>query len=152
MAELKEGDQAPDFELDDDAGRKFRLADHRGKKVVVYFYPRASTPGCTTEACEFRDANDDLREREAVVVGVSPDPIPALQKFKSAQHLNFPLLSDVDKRTIEAYGVWKEKNMYGKKTMGVERSTFLVDEQGRIAKIFRKVKPEGHAEQVLAAL
>ncbi len=152
MPELKEGDPAPEIELEDDAGRTFRLSALRGKKVVVYFYPRASTPGCTTEACEFRDAAGELGRHGTVVVGVSPDSVTAQAKFKGAQKLPFQLLADSGKRAIQAYGVWKEKSMYGRKTLGVERTTFLIDERGRIAKIWRKVKPAGHAAQVLSAL
>ncbi len=152
MPDTQPGDLAPEFELQDESGNMFRLANQRGRKVVLYFYPRASTPGCTVEACEFRDANQDILSRGAVVVGVSPDRAPALVKFKNAQRLSFPLLSDPDHRAAEAYGVWKEKNMYGKKVLGIERSTFIIDEQGRVAKVFRKVKPQGHAAQVLAEL
>jgi peroxiredoxin Q/BCP len=152
MPEIQEGDQAPDIELETDACEKFRLSQQRGRKVVLYFYPRASTPGCTVESCEFRDANQDILKRGAVVVGVSPDTTTAQAKFKKAQHLTFPLLADVERRAAQAYGVWKEKNMYGKKVFGVQRTTFLIDEQGRVAKVFRKVKPQGHAAEVLAAL
>ncbi|HOL72739.1 MAG TPA: thioredoxin-dependent thiol peroxidase [Bryobacteraceae bacterium] len=149
---MREGDLAPDIELATDRGDTFRLSSLRGKKVVLYFYPRASTPGCTTEACEFRDASAEFERRNAVIIGVSPDRPAAQQKFKANHDLPFTLLCDVDKSAAEAYGVWKEKNMYGKKTMGIERTTFLIAEDGRIAKIFPKVKAKGHAAQVLAAL
>jgi peroxiredoxin Q/BCP len=152
MPEIKEGDQAPEIELETDACETFRLSEQRGRKVVLYFYPRASTPGCTVESCEFRDANQDILSRGAVVVGVSPDTTAAQAKFKKAQRLTFPLLADHDRRAAQAYGVWKEKNMYGKKVFGIERTTFLIDEQGRVAKVFRKVKPQGHAAEVLKAL
>lgn len=147
---LREGDPAPDIRLETDQGEPFRLADHRGKNVVLYFYPRASTPGCTTEACEFRDALPKFTG--ALVVGVSPDTVKAQDKFKTKYSLPFPLLADAEHKTAEDYGVWKEKNMYGKKVMGIERTTFLIDKTGQIAKIFHKVKPAGHAEQVLEAL
>ncbi len=147
---LREGDPAPDIRLETDQGEPFRLEDHRGKNVVLYFYPRASTPGCTTEACEFRDALPKFTG--ALVVGVSPDTVKAQDKFKSKYSLPFPLLADFEHKTAEDYGVWKEKNMYGKKVMGIERTTFLIDKTGHIARIFHKVKPAGHAEQVLEAL
>ncbi len=149
---MKEGDAAPEIALEDDAGRPFRLSSLRGKKVVLYFYPRASTPGCTVEACEFRDEAQRLAGRNAVIVGVSPDKPAAQQKFKTNYSLPFTLLCDVDKAAAQAYGVWKEKNLYGKKTMGIERTTFLIGEDGRILKIFEKVKAKGHAAQVAAAL
>lgn len=149
---MREGDLAPDIELATDRGESLRLSSLRGKKVVLYFYPRASTPGCTTEACEFRDASAEFERRNAVIIGISPDRPAAQQKFKANHDLPFTLLCDVDKSAAEAYGVWKEKSMYGKKTMGIERTTFLIGEDGRIAKIFPKVKAKGHAAQVLAAL
>jgi peroxiredoxin Q/BCP len=120
--------------------------------VVLYFYPRADTPGCTVEACEFRDASEALAGRNAVVLGVSPDKPAAQQKFRTRYGLPFTLLADPDKSAAQAYGVWKEKNMYGRKTMGIERTTFLIAEDGRIEKVFPKVKPRGHAVQVLDAL
>ncbi len=149
---LNEGDQAPQIKLETDTGELFDLANARGKKVVLFFYPKASTPGCTVEACEFRDTYKKFQKKGIVVLGISKDTAKAQTTFKENQHLPYPLLCDVDKKVADAYGVWKEKNMYGKKVMGVERSTFVIDEQGKIAKIFRKVKPEGHAEEVLASL
>jgi len=149
---MREGDLAPDIELATDRGEPLRLSSLRGKKVVLYFYPRASTPGCTIEACEFRDAYGDFDHRKAVIIGVSPDRPAAQQKFKTNYDLPFTLLCDVDKSAAEAYGVWKEKNMYGKKVMGIERTTFLIGEDGRIEKIFPKVKAKGHAAQVLQAI
>src|ERR1700736_552567 len=149
---LKEGDKAPDIELTTDAGEPFRLSSLKGKKVVLYFYPRADTPGCTIEACEFRDSAKKLARQDAVVIGISPDSVKSQAKFKTKFDLPFTLLCDVDKEAAQAYGVYKEKNMYGKKVMGIERTTFIIDANGRIAKIFPKVKAEGHAEQVLAAL
>jgi peroxiredoxin Q/BCP len=149
---LQEGDKAPDIKLETDAGEPFKLSSLKGKKVVLYFYPRADTPGCTVESCEFRDQSKKFDKKDVVILGISPDTPKAQSKFKDKFDLPFTLLADADKTAAEAYGVYKEKNMYGKKVMGVERTTFLIDEQGRISKIFRKVKPEGHAEQVLALL
>jgi peroxiredoxin Q/BCP len=149
---LKEGDKAPAIQLETDTGEKFDLAKHKGKKVVVYFYPRADTPGCTIEAKEFNDAYQKIAKKGAEVFGISPDTPKAQTKFKQKFDLGFTLLCDVEKEAAIAYGVLKEKNMYGKKVMGVERSTFVIGEDGKIEKIFTKVKPEGHAEEVLAAL
>jgi len=149
---LKEGDKAPEIRLETDNGEPFQLSKLKGKKVVLYFYPRADTPGCTVEACEFRDASKQFAKKDAVIVGVSPDVPKAQSKFKEKFSLPFTLLCDVDKKAAEAYGVWKEKNMYGKKVMGIERTTFLIGEDGRIAKIFAKVKTQGHAAQVEQAL
>jgi len=151
-ATLAEGDVAPDIRLETDAGEVFQLSSLTGKAVVLYFYPRADTPGCTVEACEFRDAREELSKRNAVIVGVSPDPLEPQARFKTKYGLPFTLLCDVDKTAALAYGVWKEKNMYGRKVMGLERTTFLIGEDGRIRKIFNKVKPQGHGEQVLEAL
>jgi len=149
---LKEGDKAPDIKLESDTGEPFRLSSMKGKKVVLYFYPRADTPGCTVEACEFRDSVKKFAKKDAVIVGISPDAVKSQAKFKDKFDLPFTLLCDVDKEAAEAYGVWKEKNMYGKKVMGIERTTFVIGEDGRIVKIFPKVKAQGHAEQVLAIL
>ena len=149
---LKEGDKAPEIALETDSGENFDLAKHKGRKLVLYFYPRADTPGCTIEAKEFNDAYKKIAKKGADVYGISPDTAKAQTKFKDKFGLGFPLLCDVEKKAAEAYGVLKEKNMYGKKVMGIERTTFVIDEHGKIAKIFAKVKPEGHAEQVLAAL
>jgi peroxiredoxin Q/BCP len=152
MQMLKEGDKAPEIQLETDTGEPFKLSALKGKTVVLYFYPRADTPGCTVEACEFRDQSKKFSRKDAVIVGVSPDAVKAQAKFKDKFDLPFTLLCDVDKKAANAYGVYKEKNMYGKKVMGIERTTFLIGEDGRIAKIFPKVKAQGHAEQVLAAL
>lgn len=152
MPELSVGDPAPDIDLLTERGERFRLSDLRGKKVVLYFYPKASTPGCTIEACQFRDASGQFSGRNAVIVGVSPDTPAAQQKFKTNRNLPFTLLADVDKTAAQAYGVWTQKSFMGKKFMGVERSTFVIGEDGRIEKIFRKVKATGHAAQVLEAL
>ncbi len=145
---LKPGDPAPEIQLTTEAGQPFQLSDLRGKNVVLYFYPKADTPGCTTEACEFRDDARTFARYGVEVVGVSPDPVSALAKFRSKYSLPFTLLADTEHAAAEAYGVWKEKNMYGKTYMGVERTTFVIDRQGRIVEIFTKVKPAGHAAQV----
>jgi peroxiredoxin Q/BCP len=149
---LKVGDIAPDLDLETDTGEQFDLKAHRGKKIILYFYPRADTPGCTVEACEFRDAGPQFIEKDALILGISPDTVKAQAKFKEKFGLNFTLLADKDKEAANAYGVMKEKNMYGKKVMGVERTTFLIDEHGKIARIFNKVKPEGHAAEILQAV
>jgi len=149
---IKEGDQAPDIQLQCDTGAPFHLEALRGKKIVLYFFPRASTPGCTIESREFRDAIKKFEKKDAVVIGISPDTPKAQTGFKEKECLPFTLLCDVDKKVAQAYGVWKEKNMYGKKVMGIVRSTFVIDERGKIRKVFSKVKPEGHAAEVLAAL
>jgi peroxiredoxin Q/BCP len=149
---LKEGDPAPDFTVQDDQGKNFQLSSLKGKQVVLYFYPKADTPGCTKEACGFRDTISKFKKRGAAVIGVSPDEPSAQAKFKAKYDLSFPLLADTGHQVAEAYGVWKEKSLYGKKYMGIERTTFLIGKDGKIAKIFAKVKPEGHAEEVLAAL
>ena len=140
---MKVGDKAPDFA---------KLRELRGKKVVLYFYPKDDTPGCTTEACEFRDLDRAFGKKGAVVIGVSPDGEASHEKFRGKFGLPFVLVSDADKKIVEAYGVWKEKSMYGRKYMGVERTTFLIDEKGRIAGVWEKVKVKGHAEEVLAAV
>ena len=150
--ELKEGDAAPRIQLADDRGEPFDLANLKGKNVVLYFYPKADTPGCTTEACEFRDDHKKFARQDTVVIGVSPDKSAAQAKFKTKFDLPFTLLADVDHKTAEGYGVWKEKSMYGKKYMGVERTTFLIGKDGKIKKIFYKVKPAGHSAEVQEAL
>ncbi|MFI5202602.1 MAG: thioredoxin-dependent thiol peroxidase [Candidatus Kapaibacterium sp.] len=149
---LKEGDKAPDFTAKDDQGRDVSLKDFRGKKVVLYFYPKDNTSGCTKEACDFRDNLGRIKRKDAVVLGVSPDSEKSHGKFKSKFDLTFPLLADEDKKLVNAYGVWKEKSLYGRKYMGVERTTFVIDEKGKIAKIFPKVKVAGHVDEVLAAI
>lgn len=149
---LQEGAPAPEIRLLSDAGELFQLSSLRGKNVVLYFYPKSDTPGCTVEACEFRDAETMLGAEEAVVVGVSPDPVKKQAKFKAKHSLPFLLLADEHAEAAQAYGVWKEKSMYGKKYMGVERTTFLIGPDGRVTKIFNKVKPAGHANEVLATL
>jgi peroxiredoxin Q/BCP len=151
--ELHEGDAAPDLRLDDDAGHSFQLSGLKGKKgVVLYFYPKADTPGCTKEACEFRDNSQKFTKQDAVIVGVSPDTSASQLEFKNKFDLPFTLLADADHKAAETYGVWKEKSMYGKKYMGVERTTFLIGKDGKIKKIWPKVKVEGHAEEVYESL
>ena len=152
MPSLKEGDTAPAISLDTDSGEPFTLSSLKGKNVVLYFYPKADTPGCTKEACEFRDTSKKFSKANTVIVGISPDASKAQAKFKDKFDLPFVLLADVDHKTAEDYDVWKEKSMYGKKYMGVERTTFVIDPKGKIKKIFPKVKVEGHAEEVLAAI
>jgi peroxiredoxin Q/BCP len=149
---IEVGDAAPDFELPDQDGRPVRLEDFRGQRVVVYFYPKADTPGCTTQACGIRDRKADYAQAGAVVLGVSPDPVAKVQKFHEKYSLDFPLLADEDHSVAEAYGVWVEKSMYGRKYFGNERTTFIVDSEGKVAQVLRKVKPAEHDEQVLAAL
>jgi thioredoxin-dependent peroxiredoxin len=146
---LKEGDKAPDFTLDASNGEKVSLSDYRGKIVVLYFYPKDMTPGCTTQACDFRDFHSDFEKLGVVVLGLSRDPLSSHEKFIAKHELPFLLLSDPDARVCETYGVFKEKNMYGKKVMGIERSTFIIDREGVIAKAYRKVKVAGHVEEVL---
>jgi peroxiredoxin Q/BCP len=152
MAELKVGQKAPEFTLLDDNGQKVKLGDFKGKKVVLYFYPKDDTPGCTTEACNFRDGFDEIKGRGAVVLGVSADSVESHKKFKKKFELNFPLLADPEKKMIESYGVWKEKSMYGKKYMGIERTTFVIDPQGKISHVFSKVKVAEHFDEVVEAL
>lgn len=149
---IEEGRPAPNFALPDAGGRTVSLADFRGRHVIVYFYPKDDTPGCTREACEFRDRFPELEEAGAVVLGVSPDPVRSHVRFRTKHGLPFRLLADTDHRVAEAYGVWKPKPLYGRIIPGIERTTFVIDEEGRIARIFRKVKPAGHAAEVLAAL
>ena len=149
---MKEGDKAPDIRVRTDSGEEFRLSSLRGKRVVLYFYPRADTPGCTVEACEFRDDIKAFAKKGAAVVGVSPDKPAAQAKFKDKYDLPFTLLADEEKAAAQAYGVWKEKNMYGKKVMGIARTTFVIGPDGKIEKIYEGVKAKGHAAQVLAEL
>ncbi len=149
---VNEGDVAPEFELPADDGSTISLSGLKGKKVILYFYPKDDTSGCTTEACEFRDALPRFEEDGAVVLGVSPDSVDSHTKFKEKYDLNFPLLADEDHEVAEAYGVWKEKSMFGNKYWGVERSTFLIDEEGKIKSAWRRVRPKGHAGKVADAL
>src|SRR3954447_11497645 len=149
---VEEGKPAPDFELTSDSGDTVKLSDLRGKPVVLYFYPKDDTPGCTTQACALRDSYDDFTERGAVVLGVSPDTETSHVKFKEKYGLPFTLLADPGHEVAEQYGTWKERNRYGKKSMGIERSTFVIDADGNVAKEMRRVKPETHAADVLAVL
>ena len=151
-AGLKVGQKAPDFTVTNEAGQKVKLSDFKGKKIVLYFYPKDDTPGCTAEACAFRDGIEEIQSRGAAVLGVSIDSVESHKKFKNKFDLNFPLLADTDKKIVEAYGTWKEKSMYGKKYLGIERTTFIIDEQGKISHIFPKVKVDQHYDQVLDAL
>ena len=149
---LKTGDKAPDFKLKSDSGETFTLKDFRGKKVVLYFYPKDMTSGCTAEACDFRDNIKKIEKKNTVVIGVSADSIDSHKKFKDKYELPFTLLSDESKKMLNDYGVWKEKSMYGKKYMGIVRTTFLIDEKGRIEKVWEKVNVNGHAEEILGVL
>jgi peroxiredoxin Q/BCP len=149
---LTEGTLAPDFTLPSDGGSEVTLSDYRGKKVVLYFYPKDNTSGCTTEACNFRDDYSDIIAAGAVVLGVSPDTVKSHDKFKLKLELPFALLSDPDHRVAEMYGAWGEKKMYGKTYMGILRSTFVIDQEGRIIKVFPKVKVNDHSQEVLAVL
>ena len=149
---LKVGQKAPDFTALNDAGQKVKLSGFKGKKVVLYFYPKDDTPGCTKEACAFRDGIEEIKDRGAVVLGVSVDSVDSHKKFKKKYELNFPLLADTDKKIVGAYGTWKEKSMYGKTYMGVDRTTFVIDGQGKISHIFPKVKVDEHYDEVVDAL
>lgn len=149
---VAEGEQAPDFELQSDAGGTVRLSDLRGRRIVLYFYPKDDTPGCTTQACGIRDSFADLEETGALVFGVSPDDVASHERFRQKYSLPFTLLADDDHRVAEAYGVWGERSYMGRKYMGIERTTFVIDEDGVVAKVLRKVKPARHADDVLAAL
>ncbi len=145
-------DTVPAFALEDEDGNIVRNTDYLGRPVVLFFYPKADTPGCTIEACGFRDTFTKLQDAGVVVLGISRDTPQAQKKFKQKYHLPYPLLADVDEKVCNLFGVLKEKNMYGKKVMGIERTTFLIGPDGKIAHVFPKVKPEGHAEEVLAAV
>ncbi len=149
---IEEGQPAPDFTLSDDRGARVKLSQLKGQPVVLYFYPKDDTPGCTIEACAFRDRMAELTKLGAKVFGVSPDDAASHGAFRDKYHLNFPLLVDVDHQVAERYGAWREKNMYGKKSMGIQRSTFAIDREGRVAKAWKSVKVEGHDEHVLAAI
>ena len=152
MTPLSEGAEAPDFTLESDSGETVSLAQLRGKPVVLYFYPKDDTPGCTTEACEFRDAWAEVKKTGAVVLGVSPDTAASHQKFKSKFRLPFTLLADPDHKVAERYGAWGERSMYGRKFQGILRTTFVIGADGRISKVFERVKPKGHAAEVLESL
>ena len=149
---VEEGKRAPAFTLTSDAGDTVKLSDLKGNPVVLYFYPKDDTPGCTREACAFRDRSKEFKKSRAVVLGVSPDDVTSHGKFRDKYNLNFPLLADANHQVAEKYGAWREKNMYGKKSMGIQRSTFLIDSDGKVAKVWKRVRVDGHDEQVLAAL
>jgi peroxiredoxin Q/BCP len=144
---IQVGDKAPDIKTSE-----FSLADAKGQRVVLFFFPKADTPGCTKEACEFRDAQKTFTKKNTAIVGISPDKSAAQAKFAEKYGLPYAIVADPDHAIAEAYGVWKEKSMYGRKYMGIERTTFVIDEKGKIAQIFAKVKPAGHAAEVLEAL
>lgn len=146
---LKEGSKAPAFKLPGDDGKIHSLSDYKGMKVVLYFYPKDDTSGCTAEACDFRDNMKRIAKKDTVVIGVSKDPIKSHNKFKEKYDLNFLLLSDEDGKILEKYGVWQEKSMYGRKYWGIARTTFIIDENGKIQKVFEKVKVKGHVDEVL---
>ncbi len=149
---IEPGELAPDFELPDQDGRAVKLSGLRGRPVVVYFYPKASTPGCTTQACSVRDHRADYEEADAVVLGISPDPVAKVKRFHEQEGLNFSLLADEGHGVADAYGVWAEKSMYGKAYFGNERTTFIVDADGKVAAVLRKIKPAEHDALVLEAL
>ena len=152
MTTLKVGDKAPQFKLAGDDGGSHSLKDFLGKKIVLFFYPKDDTSGCTKEACSFRDNYATIKKKGAVVLGISGDSVESHKKFISKYDLNFILLSNEDRSVLDLYGVWKEKSMYGRTFMGIERTTFIIDEHGKISHIFPKVKVDGHTEEVLNAL
>ncbi len=149
---IEVGAKAPLFTAEADDGLKVKLADLRGKPVVLFFYPKDDTPGCTREACAFRDCKDALRRFGAYVMGISPDDVASHARFRDKFALNFPLLADPDHQIAEKYGAWREKNMYGKKSMGIQRSTYLIDAEGKVAQVWPRVQVDGHDQQVLDAL
>jgi peroxiredoxin Q/BCP len=149
---LQEGDKAPHFSMPANDGKTVRLSDYKGRKLVLYFYPKDDTPGCTKVACAFRDNLPDFEKVDAAILGVSKDTTDKHKKFIEKYTLNFPLASDEDGRVCDAYGTWGEKSLYGRKYMGIDRATFLIDEDGTIARIWRKVKVDGHAEEVMTAI
>jgi len=152
MTMVSVGTSAPAFSLDTDSGEKLSLKDLKGRPVVLYFYPKDDTPGCTVEACEFRDAFPRFKGTKAVILGISPDSVKSHQKFKEKFDLPFTLLADEDHAIAEKYGVWQKKSMYGRTYMGIARTTFVIDKRGKVAKVFEKVKPKGHAEAVEQAI
>jgi peroxiredoxin Q/BCP len=152
MAQLKPGDTAPPFELVDQNGKNVKLSDFKGRKLLLYFYPKANTPGCTTQACSVRDAKDDLADMGVAALGISPDPPQQQKKFDEKYGLEFPLLADTDHKVADAYGVWGEKSMYGKKYEGIIRSSFLIDEEGKISQTWYKVSPKDTVPQARQAL
>ena len=151
-AQLTEGMKAPDFELLDQDGKAHKLSDYKGKKIVLYFYPKDSTPGCTIEACNFRDDESSYKKKGAVIIGVSTDDEKSHKKFSGNKKLNFTLLADTGKKVVEKYGVWKQKSFMGKKYMGISRETFLIDEKGKIMKHFDEVNVKNHSKEILEML
>lgn len=149
---LEEGGKMPSFSLRDDSGNDVQSSQWLGRPVVIYFYPKDDTPGCTRQACAFRDAAEEIRKLGASVVGISGDSAESHARFRDKYALNFPLLVDSDHAVAEQFGAWREKNLYGKKSMGIQRSTFLIDAQGKVAKLWKRVRVDGHDAQVLAAL
>lgn len=149
---LEPGTEAPNFKLPTDNGEAVELAKLRGGPVVLYFYPRDDTPGCTREACAFRDQQETLQQLGATVIGISPDDVASHAEFREKFRLNFPLLADSDHEVAEKYGAWRQKNMYGKKATGIQRSTFLIDPEGRVARVWRRVQVDGHDQEVIEAL
>lgn len=149
---IEEGAAAPDFSLKADDGREVKLSDFRGTPVVLYFYPKDDTPGCTKEACAFRDRSAELKAKGAALLGVSPDDVASHGQFRDKYSLNFPLLADTEHQVAERYGAWRERNMYGRKYMGIQRSTFLIDADGKVRKVWQKVDVDGHDQEVLDAL
>ena len=149
---IEEGKKAPAFTLHADDGSKVKLSELKGNPVVLYFYPRDDTPGCTKEACAFRDRQDEIKALGAQVFGISPDTVESHVKFRDKFSLNFPLLADPDHAMADKYGAWREKNMYGKKSMGIQRSTYLIGADGKVAKLWKRVKVDGHDQQVIDAL
>ena len=152
MKQLKVRQKAPAFSLPNQDGKIVSLSDYKGKKVVLYFYPKDDTPGCTKESCAFRDGIYEIHDIRAEIIGVSGDSVESHKKFAKKYNLHFPLLSDESKKMLKTYGVWKEKSLYGRKFMGIERTTFIIDENGKIDDIFHKVKVDGHLEEVLGKL
>lgn len=152
MTQLAIGELAPDFTLPASTGKNISLSDFRGRKIVLYFYPKDNTPTCTTESCDFRDYNGKFARAKAKVIGISPDEVKSHLKFIDKYELPFPLLADTEHEVCEQYGVWQEKSMYGRKYMGVVRSTFLIDEEGKLVREWRSVKVKGHVEEVLEAV
>ncbi len=149
---LKQGDNAPKFELKDQDGKVHKLSDYKGKKIVLYFYPRDDTPGCTIESCEFRDSYKEIQKKGAVILGVSNDDEKSHKKFKDKYKLPFDLLADTEKKLVEEFGVFGEKSFMGKKFMGIFRTTFIIDEKGKIKKVFEDVTPKGHSEEIIKEL
>ncbi|MCA9105166.1 MAG: thioredoxin-dependent thiol peroxidase [Planctomycetales bacterium] len=149
---IEEGSKAPAFTATADDGSKVKLSGLKGSPVVLYFYPKDDTPGCTKEACAFRDRQSEIKKLGAVVLGVSPDDVASHVKFRDKYELNFPLLADPEHKLAETYGAWREKNMYGKKSMGVQRSTYLIDADGKVAKVWKRVQVDGHDQQVIDAI